>query len=127
MHLLDTWAWMAYFRGSSEGRRVQQLIDGGDTATSVVTLAELSDVFRREKRRDGDRRLAFVASTSRILDLTLPVAMAAGATKWDQRDRGAPMGMADALIYETARAQGLVVLTGDEGFRGLPDVEFLAA
>lgn len=126
MHLLDTWAWMAYFRGTPGGRRVQQLLDGGGACTSIVTLAELSDVLRRGKRRDAPRRLAFVASTTRILDLPLQVAMEAGAVKWAQRERGAPMGLADALILGTARAQGLIVVTGDEGFAGLPDVEFLS-
>lgn len=35
------------------------------------------------------------------------------------------MGLVDALIYETARAHDLIVLTGDPDFGGLDGVEMV--
>jgi predicted nucleic acid-binding protein len=124
-HLLDTWAWVAYFQGTSVGKLVKPFADSAEHATSIVTVAELSDVHHSGRGGDLSRQVAFVRTKTRILPLTPAIAEAAGATKWRQRARGRAMGLADALIYETARAHDLVVLTGDPGFAGLDGVEMI--
>lgn len=121
--LLDTWAWIEYFRGTDQ--RLRRRIEYQDHATSVLTLAELSDRHHRSRWRGYDARAQFIEGTSRILEVSSTAASAAGRTKWSQRKRGHRMGLADAIIYETAREHGLTVLTGDPGFEGLKGVEFL--
>jgi predicted nucleic acid-binding protein len=124
MLLLDTWAWVAYFRGTPAGRRVAVALDE-PVATSIVTIAELSDLQHRGRGRGLEEQVAFIASRGPLLDVDLPILVEAGRTKWAQRRRRVPMGLFDAIVYETARANGHAVLTGDDGFRGLPAVEFL--
>lgn len=94
-------------------------------ATSIITIAELSDLYHREGHEGLEERLEFIAASGPILDVTIPILVQAGRTKWTQRERKAPMGLADAIIYETARAHRRKVLTGEAGFKGLPGVTFL--
>lgn len=124
-YLLDTWAWVSYFDGSKAGAKVKDILDAAEVATSIVSVAELSDLHARTKAPELDERLEFMRSCGRILEVNLEVAKKAGETKWAQRARKRPMGIGDALIYETAKTHGLTVLTGDAGFEGLPGVEFM--
>lgn len=126
-YVVDSWGWIEYFDAGPAGRSLKPVIESGEEATSVVTLAEISDRMHRDARQGTGELLAFVRSKTTLLDITPDIAAAAGKTKWAQRKRHVPMGLADAIIYETARAHGLTVLTGDPGFRGLPGVEFVRA
>lgn len=125
MPLIDTWAWVEYFQGSPAGARIRPLIEGPDVSTSVLTIAELADIYEREGRPGLEERIAFIRSRGPILAMTHRAAREAGATKWRQRKDGHPLGLADAVIYETARENGLEVVTGDEGFIGLDGVKFV--
>lgn len=123
--LADTWAWVAYFLDEPAADQVEARLREGDLATSIITVAELSDLYHREGHEGLEERLEFIAASGPILDVTLPILVQAGRTKWAQRQRKAPMGLADAIIYETARAHRRKVLTGESGFQGLPGVAFL--
>jgi predicted nucleic acid-binding protein len=125
VQLLDTWAWVAYFGNEPEAPQVEERLQAGEVATSLLTIAELSDIYHREGLGSLEERLAFIASRGPLLDPDAAILLAAGEVKWAQRGRGAAMGLVDAAIYATARAHGLTVLTGDEGFQGLEGVEFL--
>jgi len=125
MPVLDTWAWVEYFQGSPAGARIREIVEGADVATSVLSLAELSDLYAREGRAGLAERIAFIRSRGLVLDVSQRSAEQAGATKWAQRKKGHPLGLADAIIYETARENAMDLVTGDEGFKGLPRVRFI--
>ena len=127
MPLIDTWAWVEYFLGSAVGARIRPLVEGPDVATSVLSLAELADMHVRGERPGLDEKIAFIKSRGRVLSPSPRAALEAARVKESQRRKGHPMGLADALIYETAREHGLAVVTGDEGFTGLAGVEFVNA
>lgn len=124
-YLLDTWVWIEYFLGTDPGRRMTPLIESWNHATSILTVAELSDVYHRLGAPGIDDRLAFVQRSTEILPLDPSIAHRAGATKQRQRDAGRSIGLVDALIYETARAHGLTLLSGDLDFEGLDGVEMV--
>jgi predicted nucleic acid-binding protein len=125
VYLLDTWAWVEYFDGTPAGARVQRILESATVATSILSVAELSDLYTRRKSPTLDEKVEFVRGSGQLLDLDLRAVSKAGLTKWTQRARKHPMGLGNAVIYETARANGLTVVTGDPGFKGLPGVEFL--
>lgn len=126
--LLDTWAWLEYFAGSSADARLRSSIEGPDVSTSILTLAELSDVYERDGRTSVvHERIAFIRSRGAVLDLSSEAAVGAAGTKWRQRRAGHDMGIVDAMIYETAREHGLELVTGDEGFKGLDGVRMISA
>ncbi|MFO1533430.1 MAG: PIN domain-containing protein [Thermoplasmatota archaeon] len=124
---MDTWAWVEYFQGSPAGAQARKVIEGGQVATSILTLAELADLHERAGRPGLEERTQFIASRGPVLDVSPTAALRAGATKWAQRAKRHPMGLADAMIYETAREHGLELITGDAGFRGLPGVRLIEA
>lgn len=124
--LLDTWAWMEYFLGSPLGAKVRPLVEKGDSATCILTFAELADLHERAGRPGIESRLDFIAARGPLLEVSRQAALRAGRTKWAQRRAGHPMGLGDAVIYEVAREHDLEVVTGDEGFVGLDGVRFLA-
>ena len=128
MPVLDTWVWLEYFGGSAAVAGVKSAVEGPDVATCVLTLAELSDVYGRDGRAAVlDDRIHFIHSRGPVLPVSEHGARKAGATKWNQRKRGHPLGLADAIIYETAREHGLELVTGDEGFKGLDGVRMVSA
>lgn len=126
MPLLDTWAWVEYFQGSPQGARVRLVVEKGEAATCILSIAELSDLHARAKRPGLDERLAFIAGRGPILDVSRQAAARAGQTKWAQRAKGYALGLGDAIIYEVAREHDLELVTGDEGFRGLEGVRMIA-
>ena len=127
MPLIDTWAWTEYFLGTAAGAKVRPVIEGPDVATSIMSIAELTDSHARDPRPGLEDKLAFIRSRGPILDVSQRAAVEAATVKWSQRRKGHGMGLADALVYATAREHGLNVLTGDEGFTGLPGVDLFAA
>lgn len=126
MPLLDTWVWTAYFQGGPQAERLAAIVEGPDVATCMLTLAELSDIHERAGVKGLEENAGFIADRGPILEVTRHVAIRAGRTKWRQRRAGRGMGLADAIIYETAREHGLELVTGDEGFAGLDGVRMVA-
>jgi predicted nucleic acid-binding protein len=41
--VVDSYAWIEYFRGTSAGEKAKEFIEKGSAATSVMTLAELRE------------------------------------------------------------------------------------
>lgn len=127
MPLLDTWVWAAYFQGGAQAQRLMAIVEGPDIHTSILTLAELADVHERSKTPKLEDNAAFIAGRGPVLEVTHDIALRAGRTKWQQRRAGHHMGIADAIIYETAREHGLELVTGDEGFKGLDGVRMVSS
>ncbi len=127
MALIDTWGWVEYFQGSEAGAEFVPDIEGPDVATCALTFAELADLHARDGLPDLDARLAFIRSRGPVFAVSEAAARRAGATKWSQRRKRHDLGLLDAMIYETARENGLELVTGDKGFKGLPGVRFLGA
>lgn len=127
MRLLDTWAWVEYFEGTVAGAAVRPMVEKGDAATCILTIAEMSDLHARAERPGLEEKLLFIAARGPIYNISHEAASRAGRTKWAQRRKGIPLGLGDAIIYEVAREHGLEVVTGDPGFRGLEGVRFIEA
>jgi len=125
-YLLDTYAWIEYFIGSNEGKIVKTLIESEKIHTSIITIAELSDKYYRAGLTDewGDR-YKFIISKSNIIRLTLEIAKNAGPRKWKLRETIEKIGLADAIIIETAFQKGLIVVSGDPHFESLDNALFL--
>ena len=123
--VIDSYAWIEYFKGSEQGRKVAPHIEGGHGLTSFVVVAELSAYYAHEKMEAWQERYRFIESKSAILELTLEIAKAAGRTRQEMRKERPKFGLIDALIYETAKSLKATVISGDPHFEGLPNVIFL--
>ncbi len=125
-YLLDTYAWIEYFLGSKNGEIVKELIKTGDVSTSVISISELSDKYYREGLlNEWNKRFQFILNNSKILSLTLAIAKNSGLRKWSLRKKNKTIGLADAIIYETAIQYNLKIVTGDMHFEKLENILFL--
>ena len=46
--VIDSYAWIEYFKGTESGKRAEGYIEAGNCATPTIVLAELSDKYHRE-------------------------------------------------------------------------------
>ncbi len=76
--VVDSSAWIEYFRGTPQGAKTRDAIEGAECGTPVVVLAELSDKYHRMGWPSRERDLEFVLSRSAILELTQDIALRAG-------------------------------------------------
>lgn len=125
-YLLDTFAWIEYFVGSKKGKIVKNLIDSETIYTSIITIAELSDKYYRENLVDKwNDRYKFILSKSYILQMSIEIAKKSGPRKWQLRESHENIGLADAIIIETASQKNLTIVSGDPHFEDLDNVFFL--
>ncbi len=125
-YLLDTYAWVEYFMGSDQGKIVKKLIESEKFYTSIISIAELSDKYYREGLTDEwESRYKFIVSKSNIILCTMEIAKNAGPRKWELRKTIEKIGLADAIIIETAFQNELIVVSGGPHFESLDNILFL--
>lgn len=123
--LIDSYAWIEFFLGSPKGKKVKDTLDRGDCSTPLIVIAELAAKYASQAPTQWSSRLEFIQEKTEILPLTLEIASEAGRTRQKMREERDRFGLADAIIYETAKFFDHSILTGDPHFKGLPRVIFL--
>jgi len=120
--LIDSWAWIEYFRGTEAGARAREWIEGSEKA--VISTINVAEVYRwillsydeavaEEKRRVMKKRCFTVPVTEAIAVEAAKIRMEKG------------FGLGDAIILATARQEDARILTGDSDFREAADVVFI--
>ncbi len=124
--ILDSFAWVEYFRGTEAGRIVAEELQAAAVGTPLVVVAELRDKYVRERVPDWPRDLAFIKEATVLLPEDEGIAVRAGETKNRMRAEGRrDFGLIDGIIYETARSVDAVLVTGDPHFHDARGVRFL--
>jgi predicted nucleic acid-binding protein len=114
--VVDTYAWIEYFRGSDEGRRAAKIIDSESILlTPSIVIAELSDKYRRSGLSEAweKQRLPFIGVKSSIVPIDQTIADLAGKLKLEKRKEFVDFGLGDALVLATAKEFSSQLLTGD--------------
>lgn len=130
-YVIDTYAWVEYLVGSRIGRKAKDLIEGRDSSTPSVVMAELvkwylSEVEAgRRTQSEMNDHLEFVSASSPIVPLDDVLARESGELDFLMKKRIKGWPLADSIIYATAKARRAKVVSGDPHFKGLADVEFL--
>ncbi|MEM2922687.1 MAG: type II toxin-antitoxin system VapC family toxin [Candidatus Bathyarchaeia archaeon] len=120
MKLLDSFAWIEYFRGSRRGSKVREMIEGTEPLyTPSITLTEIKSRYLRDKK-DPTERLNLILSRSIVTPLSVEIALLAADIKQNYK-----LHTIDSIIYATSQYKNLVLVTGDEHFRDLPNVEMI--
>jgi predicted nucleic acid-binding protein len=120
--VIDSYAWIEYFKGSESGKKARSYIEESLCATSTVTLAELQEKYLREKWNSFlERDLSFISTRSTLISIDRQVALLAGQINYSNKKSKKDWGMSDSLILATARINSAKVVTGDPHFRGLPE------
>ena len=122
--LLDTSAWVEFFIKSEKGELVKNILQTEKCCTSIVTLAEISNWALRENQ-NGKECLKFIVSIAKILNLTHEISFLAGELNFQRKKNVKNWGMVDSFILATALIYDLKILTKDNHFRDLDNVEIL--
>jgi predicted nucleic acid-binding protein len=133
MLTVDSYAWIEAIRGTTEGARAVELIEGAERcATASISLAEVARYCQRAglSQRDAADELHWIAESSRIEPLDAPHAIGGvwallELRAWAERRGLGPPGLGDGLVLATARLNSSKVLTGDRHFEGLPETIWL--
>ena len=125
--LVDSWAWIEYFKGSTAGEKVKELIENSQdkVIVSAVNIAEVYNSFLRdysppENKRYAEASRKAMKQRSYVYDVDEEIAVDSAKIKHEKK-----WGLGDSIIYATAKREGAKVLIGDPHFRGLKDVIFL--
>jgi predicted nucleic acid-binding protein len=120
-YVIDSHAWIEYFRGSVSGDKARNYIEGDSAATSVLSLAELKEKYLREKWASFDEDLSFMATRTSLVPVDRQIATLAGEINHKQKMVKRGWGMTDSIILATARTANAKVVTGDHHFDGLSE------
>ncbi len=119
-YVIDSFAWIEYFVGSTEGAKVKPFVEGGKSMTPTIVIAELSGKYRKENL-SFDEDLNFITGKTRVIPLDSKIANEAGKLNHERKNRVRRWGLADSIVLATAREHNAKIVTGDEHFRDLPE------
>ncbi len=116
--VVDTSVWIEWLVGSALGKRLaKQTPEKTDCIVPTVVQLELARWLTREvSEEESDRVIAF---TQKCLVVPLDTELALLAA---ELHRSRKLATADAIVYATAQAWAIPLLTCDAHFEGLPDV-----
>ena len=116
----DTYAWIEFFSGTKKGERVKKYIDSSDMIlTPAIAVFELSRKYLRQGK-DPKKQVEYIKQRSKVIDLDFELATAAAKHAVNYK-----LATADAIVYATALANKITLLTCDERLCGLESVECL--
>jgi len=119
---LDTSAWIEYFsKGSDE---VNELISNEEIYTSVISIAEIADIFLRN-HRESKEVLRFIKEKSEIVNVDFDISIMAAKIKNTVIEKNKKFGLADAIHLACSKKVDAVFITKDNDFRGLDRVRML--
>ncbi|MBI2445958.1 PIN domain-containing protein [Candidatus Micrarchaeota archaeon] len=116
--LLDSSAWIEYFLATAKGKKILQWLTGGPAYASAISYAEIT----RWALRSGQSPEPFIhqmEKVARVLPMEKNTLVAAGYMTADRKKTHEKWGLADGIMYATARKHGLELLTVDHDFKGL--------
>jgi len=130
-HVIDTYAWIEYFKASKMGETAREYIESEHSVTPTIVVSEISRILQRDIGLGNEtcegrlQRLEFISSTSRIVGLDFKTAVEAGEINEKLKEQAKGWGLTDSIILCIARNINGKVITGDEHFRNLKDVVFI--
>ena len=119
--LVDSWAWIEYFKGSSFGIKAKEIIERGDKLLlATINVSEIYHFLLKNKPDDAEKLLSFAASSSFVIVLDSSLAKRAAKIKYDKK-----IGLADAIVIATAEENNATILTGDDDFKNIKNVIYI--
>jgi predicted nucleic acid-binding protein len=120
MKLLDSFAWIEYFMGSKRGVKVKDYVEGDEPLyTPSICLTEIKSRYLRDGK-DPTTRIELIVERSFIVSLNEEIALLAADIKQKHK-----LHTVDAIIYATAQHKNLTLVTGDQHFKDLPNVNII--
>lgn len=123
MILLDSYGWIEYFtEGSLAGKYAKYVEDVNEENTVIPTIV-VYEVYKKIKREISEEKaLEAYAQLTRARVIPIDKSLAIEAADFSLK---LGLGMADAIIYATAKKEGARIVTSDRHFKGFEGVEFI--
>lgn len=119
--LIDSSVWVLYFFG--ENKRVKEIIEQENfLLTSIFSLFEIRRKFLKEKYNEEkiSKIISFIKTRSIMSELTEEICISAATNSVEL-----VLPAIDSLIYTSARKSNALLITADNDFRGIKDVEIV--
>jgi len=120
--LVDSWCWIEYFEGTKLGKPVKERIDSNETL--FISVINLSEVYKwgliKKTEKEANEMAHIMLSRCFIIPVEPTTALNAAKTNFEKK-----WGLGDSLIYESAKAHKLTLVTGDPHFKKEKDVVYL--
>ena len=120
--VIDAYAWIEYFEGSSAGEIVKEKIinPSNEIYTSTVTIAEIVNKIKRVNR-DFEIAYKAIITLSKPMSIDDETAKEVGLLHAEIKKKIYDFGLADAFVLNLARSIKAKVLTGDSHFKNFPE------
>ena len=119
--LIDSWAWIEYFKGTSAGNKAKEIIESGDKLLlSTINVSEIYIFLLKNKPEESDKLINFVLNSSFVMLLDSKLAISTAKIKQSKK-----IGLADAIVIATAEENKATILTGDDDFKNMENVIYL--
>ena len=120
--LIDSWGWIEYFNGTEKGKLISKYIDSSQSLfISVINLAEVYKWgLLKKTENDADEMVHIMLSRCFIVPVEPETALNAAKLSREKK-----WGLGDSLIYSTAKAHKLELVTGDFHFKSEDKVIYL--
>ena len=120
--LIDSWAWIEYWKGGKLAEAAASYIDGDEE--SVVSTINLAEVYltiaKSYDEATAGEKVATIEKRCHVIPVDRDIAIEAAKIKKKER-----LGLADSVILATARQVGGRVVTGDPDMKAFSDVAYL--
>ena len=121
MILVDSSGWIEFFTGGGNAAKYGSYLEtAANVLTPTIVLHEVYKLVKRERTEEEALLAAAQMQKTRLVPLSESLALAAADVSLEFR-----LGMADSIVYATARAEDAELVTSDEDLQGLPGVTFL--
>jgi predicted nucleic acid-binding protein len=117
-YVLDTYAWVEYFRKSPLSDKVENILKTGKCFTPTIVISELQTKFLRDGL-DFTKAFNFIEVKTPIITLNKTLALSAGKINFERKKIISHWSLADSIILATAKELNAKVVTGDEDFKDL--------
>lgn len=119
-YVLDTYAWVEYFRKSPLADRVGEFIENSECFTPTIVIAELQTKFLRDGL-NFTKAFHFIEAKTTILTLDKFLAVSAGKINFERKRANSHWSLADSIVLATARKIKGKVVTANKDFEDLKE------
>ncbi len=119
--MIDSSAWLNYFLGEEKGKRVRNYLNSQEEIIlSPINLIEIYAKYLKSWPNEAEEKKNYLLTRCNIIEVSKEIAIEAAKTKVAKK-----LALADSLIYATAKLNKVKLITADNDFRGLENVEIL--
>ncbi len=121
-YVIDSYAWIEYFRGSKEGEKVKNIVEemSNEIITPLIVVSEVTSISKREQQ-DPEEAYRKIIALSAVAIPTVEVAKEVGILHAEIRKKINDFGMGDTFVLVTARRMNAKIMTGDPHFKGFKE------